>query len=678
MRCRVCKINPQKVGIYQHIQNLKFLDRVAFCSRVILLTLTTLIFFPPALGLMDTTATPTPSTTTLTLATSDVSLIMSSYGTDGSFVASDPATISIATNNYTGYTLGLRASSIGENATKLINENNNTLDSISSASDPADFNIGNWGYLPSKINGAANAQYQPAPTNAGVTLDSTTTANSTANDYTITLGTKAGYTTDPGTYENTFIITATANPVTYSITYDKNTTDAVANLPETQAGNVESTDITISSLTPTRTGYIFTGWCNASTTTSNGIDSCSGTTYVAGSTYSTSQTTTNNLSLKAMWSRRYTITFNRNDGTGTTTTQTATGNTVTLASNSFSRTGYNFLNWNTASGGTGTTYNNGASYTVATGVTNVTLYARWDAYSFNAAFAVAGKSTVAISGTAYYKMQDMTSGICSDVDTSQQTQLADSRDNKIYWVLKAKDGHCWMTQNLDLNLDSSRTYTPSDTDLTSNWRPVRSTINATGGGTVSGWANSTTSPYSFDVGNWYWIGSYYNSGGNNYQTGSPGDKFSRSPYSGNGTHGHVGNYYNWTAAVAMNDSSGYKYSTYSNPNNSPQTSICPEGWRLPTISSVSGRNEFRGLLNAYGGSTSTDSTFVSSPIYTVRNGSSDNGVIYNPGAGGHYWSSTVYDANRAYRAWSSATAVIPEDVSDSNRISGSPVRCIAR
>ena len=72
-------------------------------------------------------------------------------------------------------------------------------------------------------------------------------------------------------------------------------------------------------------------------------------------------------------------------------------------------------------------------------------------------------------------MQEMTSTICANATENDTTRLRDSRDGKYYWVAKLKDGNCWMTQNLALDLDTSKTLTPADTDVTANWTPENST-----------------------------------------------------------------------------------------------------------------------------------------------------------------------------------------------------------
>ncbi len=50
-------------------------------------------------------------------------------------------------------------------------------------------------------------------------------------------------------------------------------------------------------------------------------------------------------------------------------------------------------------------------------------------------------------------MQEMTSEICENSAVNATKQLIDTRDGKTYWVAKLKDGNCWMTQNLALDLD---------------------------------------------------------------------------------------------------------------------------------------------------------------------------------------------------------------------------------
>ncbi len=67
-------------------------------------------------------------------------------------------------------------------------------------------------------------------------------------------------------------------------------------------------------------------------------------------------------------------------------------------------------------------------------------------------------------------MQEMSSTICENAAVNDTTRLKDSRDGKYYWVAKLADNHCWMTQNLALDL-TDITLTPEDSDVTENWTP---------------------------------------------------------------------------------------------------------------------------------------------------------------------------------------------------------------
>lgn len=73
-------------------------------------------------------------------------------------------------------------------------------------------------------------------------------------------------------------------------------------------------------------------------------------------------------------------------------------------------------------------------------------------------------------------MQEMTGTICADAAENDTAQLTDTRDGKKYWVTKLADGNCWMTQNLDLDLSTSKALTPDDSDVSSNWTPTNSTL----------------------------------------------------------------------------------------------------------------------------------------------------------------------------------------------------------
>lgn len=79
------------------------------------------------------------------------------------------------------------------------------------------------------------------------------------------------------------------------------------------------------------------------------------------------------------------IYFDANSGTGTMTAQTVTkGESVTLTSNTFTKTGYSFAGWAASSDGS-VAYADGGTYAM-TSDTPVTLYAKWTVNSYHVSF----------------------------------------------------------------------------------------------------------------------------------------------------------------------------------------------------------------------------------------------------------------------------------------------------
>ena len=226
----------------------------------------------------------------------------------------------------------------------------------------------------------------------------------------------------------------------------------------------------------------------------------------------------------------------------------------------------------------------------------------------------------------------------------QQYILKDSRDQKDYYISKLADGNIWMTQNLDLDIDSTKTYMSTDTDVPSDWIPIFDTV------TTTTWIKNYYIPYSYDPGNLYW---------NGVVTSSDGTLENRTSDTGD-PHYHIGNYYNWTAAVAINNSA---------PNSTNyqdmDQSICPAGWRLPTYS---GNKSFSDLKDAEG------PDFISSNKFVY--GGSWNGSTSNVGKQGLYWSSVVQDEVYSYGLNIYSNNSSPQN--HSARGNGFFVRCVNR
>ena len=254
-------------------------------------------------------------------------------------------------------------------------------------------------------------------------------------------------------------------------------------------------------------------------------------------------------------------------------------------------------------------------------------------------------------------MQDISttnkSTILASMTEDQQYTLADKRDGKSYTVAKLKDGNIWMTQNLDLDLDSNKTYTNLDTDLGWNgvnysdavWSPTRSTYdsstaiwceNGIWNETHSSCSGDYSVPESYDPGDLYWNGET-NSGAQQSHIVSNGIP-----------QYHLGNYYNWNAAVALNDSSEYPATV--NATEDINQSICPVNWTLPKADSSNTSGSFGYLLERYGWTTSSqrrsdNREWYEHPLYIALSGEyyGDNTILMD-GSYSELWSSMAHDS----------------------------------
>lgn len=177
----------------------------------------------PPVAVNDTYAdNPAPATDpSITVTTAGaIALDLVPTSSNGTFAKSNAGAFSVTTTNATGYTLTLKSTASNGTDLKNITNNGYVLNSLGAdvSLSEADFSNSNntqyndkWGYLPSKYNSEANTTYRPAPSTSGDTIDVTDLANTTANDYSITLGARADYSTKSGSYANIFVIEATAN-----------------------------------------------------------------------------------------------------------------------------------------------------------------------------------------------------------------------------------------------------------------------------------------------------------------------------------------------------------------------------------------------------------------------------------------------------------------------------------
>ena len=321
-------------------------------------------------------------------------------------------------------------------------------------------------------------------------------------------------------------------------------------------------------------------------------------------------------------------------------------------------------------------------------------------------------------------MQDISSTnkstVLSSMTTGTQYTLTDKRDKKTYTVSKLADGKVWMTQNLDLDLDAGTTYTNLDTDLgwnastssydTASWSPIRSTYETSAnnihawcqGGTWNsedGYCELNNTPESYDPGDLYWNATtsdfsdwdaYYSSC--DYSTSTPSCNESLNPLStyvsSTGTQQyHLGNYYNWPAAIASNDASiygVYNETTGQYENLETNESICPAGWTLPYTTYNDNTNQpegdFANLWSEYGWTNndgfSDISTIWSAPLYFAPAGDF-RGNLGDVGDDGYFWSSVADDGDGARSAYFGVDGDTgPADYY--GRFNGDSVRCLLR
>ena len=138
-------------------------------------------------------------------------------------------------------------------------------------------------------------------------------------------------------------------------------------------------------------GYTFAGFDILTTTTSvinenEEVTTTTPLTPTAGEYVTTIETDPFTILAKAT-NNEFEITFNRNGGdAGTMSALTATYNRqVTLSNNTFTRTGYYYLEWNTAADGSGITYANSSTFTYLL-TDDLELFAQWNTISYNVAY----------------------------------------------------------------------------------------------------------------------------------------------------------------------------------------------------------------------------------------------------------------------------------------------------
>ena len=668
-----------------------FCKLVAF-SAVALVVLSLMTINPLYFGDGRASAAPgTPklSTTYITLSSTATGTSLTPVPGTG-FNLSDSASTAafdVTTDNFTGYSIKITAA---DNDRTLVNTANSAqvINSISEPTAQSDFVatdqtlINHWGIKPNKYynNGSTITNTEtifPAPNEAGLELDVTSTANaSVANTYSVAVGAMLDSSIPSGTYTRETTIVVIPNPIYYVLNYNKNTGDNVTNLPESDSSSTTSTKITISSTAPERASYAFSGWCLGTTTTTDGVDSCDGTVFQPGDEFGIDQTVENTSTLYAMWqvnafSCAAEYRLQNADGTypgnytsvgvidsavpyGQTCSYTSTQDSTLYTNQSASetvtgpttlqldipRTIYTLTTTGDATNISSTTgsgtYRWGEEVSISATETTVGEFTEWtqtagisstfaDSASINTTFTMpVGNATVTANSITLPEIQNLSRATC----TRTPSRVYDVRDGERYTIQRLEDGRCWILDNLRLGGDEAIALTPSDTNIASDW----------------------TLPASIDSG----FGSYTTAQIN-------ADSHDQS-YSYGAGNGKVGVYYNYCAASAgtycMAEGSGVDNAT---------ADVCPAGWRMPT-GNTSG--EYQTLYEAY----SHNGPIFKNALHAILSGAFSGGSAVSQDDTGYFWSSTRRDSNAMYTIGVTATSAYPENYYGRNL--GFPVRCV--
>ena len=552
----------------------------------------------------------------------------------GSADYSNTITVSVSTNSVIGYTLSAK---VGNGTTytndRLTSSAGTYFTNRSSSATLTNFSPNEWGYTISDPI-TSSTTYSGLVYNTDTLINATVDAAGTAavgynggTDTSFTIGAKADSTQTAGIYRNIIIFTAVSNPITttYSVTYNRNTSDNVFGMPN-NLSNIYTADasMTLSTTTPDRSGFNFIGWCTTATADNA---SCSGTSYGAGGTVPITTGQANTITLYAMWRRDGLIAATdcpassicyapgvpgvegSMSSLGTTTElshASAKAGKVTVTANStarliapnYKREGYGFAGWSTDADATDASTIYGPNETISTGSLSpngLVLYPVWVASAGNFQTWTGCPDMTAAS-------YNSSNGELS-LSLSSITALTDVRDGNVYAVAKLADGECWMIENLRLNAEDTRgaekendsqgygsTYGGfigladsedenftggTSTDTANNPTPANSIYYA---GTQSGTAsiNIIQSQYAA-----LRMPRYNNNNTNIGGKNSSGVDLEPS-YNGNTNTAQwygYGNYYTWAAAMANTAYfSGYSGASGSD---SADTSICPAYWHLP-------------------------------------------------------------------------------------------------
>ena len=545
---------------------------------------------------------------TLTIPSTSLS-VTADPNKDSGFAKSNDATVKVSTNGSWGYELNVKAKT--DNTLK---NGSNKFDSIGTSIDENTFKSGTtynnkWGFKPSKLSGSSNTNFVAAPTTSNTLIEKTSSANSSSpTSYTFAIAAKADASLPTGKYSNNFTFSATANSVSYSITYKLNDGQWTES-SNTQSGSTTETSVKLKSTVPTRNNYEFLGWCSVSTTN----ESCpsNGKAYQPGDPYPLTSGT-NAVELYAMWkaTKEELLTSLVTVDSGVTQITFKVGSGIemimvgdpTKNSPNYWRPSYGFLGTDIV-------------MPVTSGqkiVVSVTPKANYKLSSWTKTTGSSQTWTAnGVSGT-YQKMKDVTHEACVAAG-EEGMNVTDERNGVSYTIGKFAE-RCWMFSNL--RLEPGTTLTSSTSAVSSNFTlPTQADSDA--------WTSASQNYFSKK-------NMKVCKGAIGYTTsGSGGGKCADQ------TKGVTEYYYNWYTAIA-NDAVGStptsNTSATTDLDSQSKGSICPKNWHLHT--ETTGRNQINDLTTLW------NENKADNPGRLVSSGSFYAGGQSNVGARGRWWSAS--------------------------------------
>lgn len=383
----------------------------------------------------------------------------------------------------------------------------------------------------------------------------------------------------------------------------------------------------------------------------------------------------------------YQITYDKNTtdavlGMPTSQSGNTADATIALRDATPTRTGHTFLGWcDAATVGNPVVadacdkgmYDPGDNFGIDQTTNNVvTMYAMWGTDSGSVDFTCNFDATSIDNAVC---MQDINSAVRNSMVSGVQYKLADSRDNKTYFVSKLADNRIWLLDNLALDLtaqNASTNITAANTNASAEALTALFT-GVQGGGTNGNLARTAVSSD--------WQSDSYteplidtsDSDKTVKEVYEEDENHSGETYEGIDANWKIGNYYNYCAASA----GSYCYES-APENTDAQYDICPAGWRMPTSGydeeTDENIGEYATLYSAYSGESDQYTAFRAA-LRAPLSGYFYNGSVRDQGGYGSFWSSTRYDDYGVYSLHVDEDNVYPGDYYD--RVFGSSVRCVA-